>query len=73
MARITSERAVESIGNRFNLVLVASQRARELRNGSTPLVDKNGNTPTVLAIREIEEGKINANEYLRKYARKNRS
>jgi len=32
MAKVTSEKAVEQIGNRFNLVLAASQRARELKN-----------------------------------------
>jgi DNA-directed RNA polymerase omega subunit len=37
MARITSQVAVEQIGNRYNLVLIASLRARELKNGHMPL------------------------------------
>jgi DNA-directed RNA polymerase subunit omega len=72
MARITSQKAVEVIGSRFDLVLVASQRARELKNGSAPLVDRNDNTPNIVALREIEENKINKDEYLKKYIRKNR-
>lgn len=66
MARITSQLAVEQIGNRYNLVLIASLRARELKSGHMPLVnnkDKNGHLVT--AIREIEEGKVGI-EYLEK-------
>ena len=44
--RLTSELAVEQIGNRFDLVLVASQRARELKNGSMPKVTELHVTPT---------------------------
>ena len=72
MAKITSQKAAEVIGNRFDLVLVASQRAREIKNGSAPLVDKNDNTPTIVALREIEENKIDTSEYLKKFTRKNR-
>ena len=39
MARITVEKAIEKIGSRFDLVLVASQRARELKRGSAPKVN----------------------------------
>ena len=56
----------EKIGNRFDMVLVASQRARELRRGSAKLVQtKNG--PVVSALQEIEAGLV-GREYLRKLA-----
>ena len=64
MARITSQRAVEMIGNRFNMVLIASIRARELKKNYAPKVTcKNGNIVT--ALREIEAGHI-GNDYLKK-------
>lgn len=65
MARITSERAVNAIGNRFDLVLIASNRARELKKNYAPMVICN-NGPQVTALREIEEGKI-GREYLSKF------
>jgi DNA-directed RNA polymerase subunit omega len=64
--RNDTDKCVEMIGNRFNLVLVASARVRELRRGSRPLVDNsNHSTPPVLALSEIEAGKVGI-EYLRK-------
>jgi DNA-directed RNA polymerase subunit omega len=62
-----TERCVEQVGgNRFNLVLIASHRVREIKHGSRPLVDNtNNSTPVVLALREIEEGHIGI-EYLKK-------
>jgi len=59
MARITVEDCLEHVDNRFNLVLLASKRARQLANGATPLVPAAENEkPTVLALREIAAGKI---------------
>lgn len=59
MARVTVEDAVEVIGNRFDLVLVASRRARQIATGGKdPLVELENDKPTVLALREIEEGLI---------------
>ena len=59
MARVTVEDAVEKIGNRFDLVLVASRRARQIATGGKdPMVDKENDKPTVLALREIEAGLI---------------
>ncbi|MGB1199316.1 MAG: DNA-directed RNA polymerase subunit omega [Thalassotalea sp.] len=59
MARVTVEDAVDAIGNRFDLVLVASRRARQIATGGKdPLVDRENDKPTVLALREIEEGLI---------------
>ena len=59
MARVTVEDAVEKIGNRFDLVLIASRRARQIATGGKdPLVEIENDKPTVLALREIEEGLI---------------
>lgn len=58
MARITVEDCVEKIGNRFELVLVATKRARQIARGSTPLVDEENDKATVLALREIAEGMV---------------
>lgn len=64
-ARFTSEKAEKMIGNKFDMVLIATKRARELARGDAALVPKNGDKPVVIAIREIEEGKIGV-EYLKK-------
>lgn len=61
MARVTVQDAVEKIGNRFDLVLVAARRARQLQiNGKNPLVKKENDKVTVISLREIESGLINA-------------
>jgi len=44
--------------NRFELVMVASKRARQIANGREPLVEDENDKPTVIALREISEGKI---------------
>ncbi|HHF0443765.1 TPA: DNA-directed RNA polymerase subunit omega [Haemophilus influenzae] len=60
MARVTVQDAVEKIGNRFDLILTAVRRARQLQlNQSAPLVPENNDKPTVIALREIEKGLIN--------------
>ena len=59
MARITVEDCVEKIPNMFELVLVASKRARQLANGAEPMVERENDKPTVVALREIAEGHIN--------------
>ncbi|MDQ1237528.1 MAG: RNA polymerase, omega subunit [Wigglesworthia glossinidia] len=59
MARVTVQKAVEEIGNCFDLVLIAAQRARELQVlGKTPLVEKKNDKCTVVALREIEKGLV---------------
>ncbi|GAP74016.1 MULTISPECIES: DNA-directed RNA polymerase subunit omega [Pseudoalteromonas] len=59
MARVTVEDAVDKIGNRFDLILVAARRARQIAvGGKDPMVDAENDKPTVLALREIEEGHI---------------
>jgi DNA-directed RNA polymerase subunit omega len=60
MARITVEDCLEQIPNRFQLVLAATYRARQLANGATPMLDPNKDKPTVLALREIAAGKYGA-------------
>ncbi|RUT64719.1 DNA-directed RNA polymerase subunit omega (plasmid) [Morganella morganii] len=60
MARVTVQDAVEKIGNRFDLVLVAARRARQLQTGGKePLVPEENDKVTVIALREIEENLIN--------------
>ncbi|MDH5692791.1 MAG: DNA-directed RNA polymerase subunit omega [Gammaproteobacteria bacterium] len=58
MARVTVEDCLENVDNRFELVLLASRRARQLSNGQTALVEWDGDKPTVVALREIAEGLI---------------
>jgi DNA-directed RNA polymerase subunit omega len=58
MARITVEDCLTQVDNRFELVLMASKRARQLAKGAEPLVDVDEDKPTVLALREIAEGRI---------------
>ena len=59
MARVTVQDAVEKIGNRFDLVLVAARRARQMQSGGKdPLVPEENDKTTVIALREIEEGLI---------------
>ena len=70
MARITSQKAVEAVGgSRYDLVLVASQRSREIKNGATPLVTSD-NGSNVTALREIEAGKYTKEDYLKKLRNK---
>ena len=56
MARITVEDCLENVDNRFQLVLVAAKRARQLTNGAEPCVDRENDKSTVLALREIAGG-----------------
>lgn len=57
MARITVDDCIARIGNRFELTLVATYRARQLAQGSQALVDSR-DKPTVTALREIASGKV---------------
>ena len=57
MARITVEDCLEKVESRFDLVLKASERARDLISTSAePLVEPENDKPTIIALREIEEG-----------------
>jgi DNA-directed RNA polymerase subunit omega len=58
MARITVEDCLQNVDNLFQLVLLASQRARRLANGAEATVPVDNDKPTVLALREIAAGNI---------------
>lgn len=58
MARITVEDCLARVDNRFELVLVAARRARDLALGQAPLVPAENDKPTVIALRELAEGKL---------------
>ncbi len=59
MARITVEDCVKNIDNLFDMVMIAAKRARRLANGAEPLVERDNDKPTVIALREIAAGLIN--------------
>ncbi len=58
MARITVEDCLEKINNRFELVLTATKRARQISHGAEPLLEEENDKPTVIALREIAAGLI---------------
>jgi|TARA_B100001964_G_scaffold15822_1_gene16359 DNA-directed RNA polymerase subunit omega len=58
MARITVEDCIDKFPSRFELVLVASQRSRELHSGESPTVERDNDKVTVIALREIEDETI---------------
>ncbi|MEH6580682.1 MAG: DNA-directed RNA polymerase subunit omega [Halioglobus sp.] len=59
MARVTVEDCLENVANRFELVMVASKRARQLATGGKdPLVEEESDKPTVIALREIADGLV---------------
>lgn len=61
MARITVEDCLDHVENRFELVIVGSKRARQIATmGKDPMVPEENDKPTVLALREIEEGLVTA-------------
>jgi len=63
MARITVEDCIDKFDSRFELVLVASNRARKLHSGDDPTVQKNNDKNTVIALREIADETISADEF----------
>ncbi len=58
MARVTVEDCLDNVQNRFELVMVATKRARQIANGQEPLVEAENDKPTVIALREIAEGHV---------------
>ncbi|MBI4005440.1 MAG: DNA-directed RNA polymerase subunit omega [Gammaproteobacteria bacterium] len=58
MARLTIEDCLENVDNRYNLVILATKRARQIIFGAEPLIEENKDKPTVIALREIAEGLI---------------
>lgn len=66
MARVTVEDCLENVANRFELVMVASKRARQIATGGKePMVQEESDKPTVIALREIAEGYVNADILVR--------
>ncbi len=66
MARITVEDCLEHVDNRFNLVLLATKRARQLVNGMEPLLPWENDKPTVVALREVAESLISEESLARR-------
>ena len=61
MARVTVEDCLEHVENRFELVMLASGRARDIAvNGAQPHVDWENDKPTVVALREIADGYLSS-------------
>ena len=59
MARITVEDCLDNVDNRFELVMLAAKRARQIATqGKDPLVEEESDKPTVIALREIAEGMV---------------
>jgi DNA-directed RNA polymerase subunit omega len=58
MARITVEDCLENVDNRFELVMLAARRARQISKGADPLVPRDNDKPTVIALREIADNLI---------------
>ncbi len=64
MARVTVEDCLDKVPNRFALVVLAAERARQLARGATPLVDCD-NKPAVTSLREIANGSVKFREDVR--------
>ena len=58
MARITIDDCLSRMPNRFELTLAATNRARQITAGATPMLDPDRDKPTVIALREIAAGKV---------------
>lgn len=58
MARLTVEDCLQYVNNRYDLVMLASKRARQIVLGADPLVPENNDKPTVIALREIADNLI---------------
>lgn len=58
MARVTVDDCLHQITNRFDLTLAATYRARQIANGSQPLVEADRDKPTVIALREVAQGLV---------------
>ena len=61
MARVTVEDCLQHVNNRFALVILAAERARQLANGGKPLV-RCSNKPAVTSLREIARSRVKFNE-----------
>jgi DNA-directed RNA polymerase subunit omega len=68
---LTSQQAVEAVGNRYDLVLIASQRVRELASGDRPRVESR-HGPVLTALKEIEQGYVDRSYLLKSTAADNK-
>ncbi len=65
MARVTVEDCLQHVDNRFELIMVASKRARQIANqGADVRVAEDNDKPTVLALRELAENAISVDEIM---------
>ena len=62
MARVTVQDCIKIIQNRFELILVASERARTLAQGAEPLLERDRDKNPVVALREIAEKKLDLDQ-----------
>ena len=58
MARVTVEDSLAQVNNRFDLVLIAAKRARNISMGAEPMLPDDNDKPTVIALREIADGLV---------------
>jgi DNA-directed RNA polymerase subunit omega len=58
MARVTVDDCLQRIPNRFQMTLAATYRARQITAGASPLIESGRDKPTVIALREIAQGKV---------------
>lgn len=61
MARVTVEDCLTQVENRFELVILAAKRARQLANGAEPTLEWDKDKPTVMALRELADNTIDGN------------
>ncbi|EDP46695.1 DNA-directed RNA polymerase, omega subunit [Rickettsiella grylli] len=59
MARVTVEDCLKKVKNHFQLVIIASKRARQIAKGGMAMVNPENDKPTVIALREIASGRLN--------------
>ena len=71
MARVTVEDCVEKVPNRFELVMLAAQRARKIGSGAPLLIDRDNDKNPVVSLREIAEEKISPGELNEELIRNN--
>ena len=62
MARVTNSDTLPFVESRYELGMLASQRVRDLNGGAEPVVEKNNDKLTVVALREIASGKLNVDD-----------
>ena len=62
MARVTVEDCIDKVTNRFELVMVAAQRARKIGSGAAPLVERDDDKNPVVALREIAGEKVTVSD-----------